>query len=404
MRMICSVILGVLLLASAACSDLACGDNELKIGKTCFPVKHGTDAATATTAGQASGADVVEAGRPAVDGGSGIDSGHSGLDQVATGAANDGRAAPPAIDPGSQGSPDAAALPARCEAGPVNTCNGCDPLSHPISQACGDESIDVCVPGSKTCADGTIKTCDAQGRGFSTTACPSERPICAGNGSCAQCARASDCPLASECAIADCQSGNCVTSLKAAGSTCSRDICDAKGTCGPAPTCGDGIVNQPSEQCDDGNGSNIDDCVSTCKLAVCGDGFINSTGPNRNIENCEPGVGGETAWTCDMARCQRQTMYKACTSRSDCGADESCYLGNCSRSCSPSDGLGSETDCPAPPPPLSAWCQSGTVLCRLVNCSVNPECPRGQQCKILSADDRASFSNKVFKSMCMPPP
>lgn len=273
----------------------------------------------------------------------------------------------------------------------------------------GDPSADaaviaVCAPGTKTCADdGNVKTCDSQGHGSSTTACPSEKPICTGKGSCAQCAQATDCPAGSECAIASCKSGTCVTSSKAANTPCSEGICDAKGTCGPAPTCGDGVVNQPSEQCDDGNGSNIDDCTSACKLAVCGDGVINSVGPNRTIENCEPGVGGETAWTCDPIRCQRQTMYKACTSKSECSPDEGCSFGMCTRSCSPSDGLGSETDCPTPPPPLSAWCQSGAVLCRLVNCSVNPDCPRGQQCKILSADDRAGFSQKVFKSLCAPP-
>jgi cysteine-rich repeat protein len=32
------------------------------------------------------------------------------------------------------------------------------------------------------------------------------------------------------------------------------------------PTCGDGIVDRPGEECDDGNLANGDDCSSTCKI------------------------------------------------------------------------------------------------------------------------------------------
>ena len=44
------------------------------------------------------------------------------------------------------------------------------------------------------------------------------------------------------------------------------------------PVCGDGVVNQDSEQCDDGNKVNGDHCSSTCQTELwCGDGIINGS-------------------------------------------------------------------------------------------------------------------------------
>lgn len=41
----------------------------------------------------------------------------------------------------------------------------------------------------------------------------------------------------------------------------------------PEYYCGDGIVNQVDESCDDANDNENDDCVD-CKIATCGDGFL----------------------------------------------------------------------------------------------------------------------------------
>ena len=48
--------------------------------------------------------------------------------------------------------------------------------------------------------------------------------------------------------------------------------------------CGDGIVNSPYEQCDDGNTNSDDGCSSTCDIEFCGDGQL-QTG-----EQCDGGV------------------------------------------------------------------------------------------------------------------
>ncbi|NVB38299.1 hypothetical protein G6O69_10690 [Pseudenhygromyxa sp. WMMC2535] len=34
--------------------------------------------------------------------------------------------------------------------------------------------------------------------------------------------------------------------------------------CAPSPTCGNGVVDSPDEQCDDGNDDDGDACLSSC--------------------------------------------------------------------------------------------------------------------------------------------
>jgi cysteine-rich repeat protein len=53
-------------------------------------------------------------------------------------------------------------------------------------------------------------------------------------------------------------------------------------TTGPAPICGNGVV-EDGEECDDGDGDDSDSCTSVCTLAVCGDGWT------QNAETCDDG-------------------------------------------------------------------------------------------------------------------
>jgi cysteine-rich repeat protein len=48
--------------------------------------------------------------------------------------------------------------------------------------------------------------------------------------------------------------------------------------------CGNGTIDS-GEECDDGNLSDVDDCLSTCQTARCGDGFVND-----GVEACEIGI------------------------------------------------------------------------------------------------------------------
>jgi cysteine-rich repeat protein len=56
--------------------------------------------------------------------------------------------------------------------------------------------------------------------------------------------------------------------------------CNA-GCSGLGPRCGDMMVNGP-EQCDDANAIETDACLSTCRNATCGDGFVQAT-----VEQCD---------------------------------------------------------------------------------------------------------------------
>lgn len=65
-----------------------------------------------------------------------------------------------------------------------------------------------------------------------------------------------------------------------------------------SPRCGDGII-QSNEECDDGNSSNSDACLSNCRLARCGDKFV-----WQSREECDPGSDGNaTQMTTCAAQC-----------------------------------------------------------------------------------------------------
>lgn len=152
MRMIASITLSAAMLSSTACSDLECGENELKIGKTCFPRRHGPDAATATTTGQANGStgqanagDIGGGSLPALDAGSGIDSGTSGLPSSVID--KDSQVPVHALDP-SVSSPSAMSTqsaPPPCDGGAVNVCNGCESLTHAVGEACSNDGQGPCA-------------------------------------------------------------------------------------------------------------------------------------------------------------------------------------------------------------------------------------------------------------------
>jgi cysteine-rich repeat protein len=67
---------------------------------------------------------------------------------------------------------------------------------------------------------------------------------------------------------------------------CTMDLA----ACEAMATCGDGVI-EGSEQCDDGNGNDLDACRNNCQLPRCGDGVASAS------EACDS--GGNTS-TCDF--------------------------------------------------------------------------------------------------------
>ena len=83
--------------------------------------------------------------------------------------------------------------------------------------------------------------------------------------------------------------------------------------------CGDGVVNSPTEECDDGeaNANSADACRTDCLLPKCGDGIVDedeSCDDNNlwNIDGCDEDCVleiGELSWN-QMIRILRQTFWE----------------------------------------------------------------------------------------------
>ncbi len=77
----------------------------------------------------------------------------------------------------------------------------------------------------------------------------------------------------------------------------------ANSSCTIAGGCGNAVV-EVGEECDDGNADNTDSCLSNCKLAACGDGYLLS-----GVEACDQGtsnsdVAADTCRSdCTLPRC-----------------------------------------------------------------------------------------------------
>jgi cysteine-rich repeat protein len=107
----------------------------------------------------------------------------------------------------------------------------------------------------------------------------------------------------------ECDDGNLVDG-DGCNSRCRSEVCgngrrDPGEQCDPGPDfvettycnsdctvsrCGDGKLNRTAgEECDDGNSSNDDDCVKGCKVAWCGDGYVDSDATSARYEECDLG-------------------------------------------------------------------------------------------------------------------
>jgi cysteine-rich repeat protein len=72
-------------------------------------------------------------------------------------------------------------------------------------------------------------------------------------------------------------------------------------------TCGDSFVQAGVEQCDDGNASNTDACLASCLLATCGDTYVRA-----GVEDCDDGNASNTdacLTTCKAAACGDSYVY-----------------------------------------------------------------------------------------------
>lgn len=113
---------------------------------------------------------------------------------------------------------------------------------------------------------------------------------------------------------------------------CNRGEICAQGSClAKSPNCGDGYLD-PGEACDDGNDSNLDDCLETCVFASCGDGFV-----RNGVEFCDDGntkEGDSCPSNCLLPNCGDSIVEGAeeCDDGNldnDDGCLQTCQLASC---------------------------------------------------------------------------
>lgn len=125
-------------------------------------------------------------------------------------------------------------------------------------------------------------------------------------GDCPACIDGRDCV-----AETDCESGVCLAN------TCS------------SPTCGDGVVNDSSEACDDGEESAL--CNENCTLATCGDGLVNAAAG----EECDDGMetslcdGDCSLPVCGDGRVNMEVGEQCDTSGESASCDADCTTASC---------------------------------------------------------------------------
>jgi MYXO-CTERM domain-containing protein len=91
----------------------------------------------------------------------------------------------------------------------------------------------------------------------------------------------------------------------------------------PVNCCGDGVIEAPLEDCDDGNADDTDACVAGCTAAACGDGFLWA-----GMETCDDGNDVDTddcPTTCVPAACGDgfvQDAVEECDDGNDVDTDD----------------------------------------------------------------------------------
>jgi cysteine-rich repeat protein len=162
------------------------------------------------------------------------------------------------------------------------------------------------------------------------------------------------------------------------GETCMNSQCVIPAMCGNGK-----LEPGNQEECDDGNRSDNDDCLSSCKKAKCGDGALNQAtipGTSKPEEDCDVSAGRGDIWTCDTATCRAAYTLTPCTSVADCGGQGFCDQGHCRPSCVTPSAADKQTsdqyECLLPNKRVG-FCDSACLL----RCDVGgTTCPPGTQC------------------------
>ncbi|MBN1769672.1 MAG: DUF4215 domain-containing protein [Deltaproteobacteria bacterium] len=261
-----------------------------------------------------------------------------------------------------------------CDDGNTDDTDGC--LNTCVVATCGDGFTWV---GHEECDDGNTVTGDGCEPDCSWTCendpdCDDAEP-CTGDETCTDHVCVPGTPLA--------EGSECTTSTGAPG-VCRGGACAAAG-------CGNGLVD-PGEECDDGNTSNFDECLNTCRDASCGDGYVWA-----GHEDCEAGETRICSTSCSTAG--REACTTGCAWSGTCappaelcnGLDDDCdtacdngfpccagTISTCTTSCSSAGSRACSAMCgPGPCIPPAETCNGLDDDCDLVCDNGFPCCAGG---------------------------
>ena len=149
-----------------------------------------------------------------------------------------------------------------------------------------------------------------------------------------------------------------------------------------ASECGNRVV-EPGEDCDDGNASDDDECLSDCTFA-CGDGVLNS------VELCDPGIAAGEAGACPT----------------DCDDNDACTTGTLQGTgCQLECVFGEITACVADDGCCAAGCDANTDNDCAVTCG-NNAIETGETCDppgscVTSCDDNDACTTNVLSGSAL---
>jgi cysteine-rich repeat protein len=201
----------------------------------------------------------------------------------------------------------------------------CLPSTGPAADGtpCGDSEkcqSGKCLPASADCGDGLIERPDEEcedGNNVNGDGCDSCRFSCVSTDPTRNCNDPTNpCPGIGTCnnLTHTCSRGNPPSELASCGDgkACVHQVCTDH-------YCGNGKVDSPDEECDDGNPLTGDGCEANCKFSCV------PTDKTRDCTSTNPCI---TSGTCDAKThaCSSQTRKSPGTS---CNTDKNCVEGNC---------------------------------------------------------------------------
>jgi fibro-slime domain-containing protein len=182
--------------------------------------------------------------------------------------------------------------------------------------------------------------------------------------------------------------------------------------CGPgcviAPFCGDGVVSN-GEECDEGplNGTGYPHCTSTCKLAFCGDGVLQSP-----PEQCDDGpLNGSNGDRCN-ASCQASCGDGVVEPPEACDngtANNTGLYGQCKANCTPGPFCG-DGIVQKPPETCDDGVNDGSYGTCTPTCQIGPYCGDGivqspqETCDQGPANSAAAYGAGLCTNFCTPAP